>query len=348
MAIGYQLKDTVVTLDELILDANNYRLRNGHIHEEMSDKDMESETVQSEIKKLLAKQKLGELKESIKQNGFLEVDRIVVRKSNYSDNFIVIEGNRRTAAFKALMKDHKESRVRLNEKLINKSNQISVVLISGTSEQIKSYSSTLMGIRHVSGPKTWRGIQSAELIYNLIKEGKSPTQIGAMLGISAMDVNRRLRGYLAYNQMANELKVEMKTNFYTLLLEFLPIRNSVGKEWLGWNEKENKFENKKRLNRLYKAFISKTPNTKPEISNPDDARLFLKAISIEKYRLQIDEDESLLDLGTIDDGKSISKILNDFDKFMSNLNKTAFTADEVDLMKSILKSIEGKLGGERD
>ncbi|WP_157896383.1 hypothetical protein, partial [Vibrio coralliirubri] len=150
-----------------------------------------------------------------------------------------------------------------------------------------------------------------------------------MLGISTMDVNRRLRGYLAYNQMASEYKLEMKTNFYTLLLEFLPIRNSIGRTWLKWNETNNKFDNEKNLKRLYKAFYQQQGYIKPEISNPDDARLFLKAISIEKYKVKIENNESILDMGTIDDEQDISKVLKEFDKFMSNLRKENFNASEI-------------------
>ena len=36
----------------------------------------------------------------------------------------------------------------------------------------------------------------------------------------------------------------VKTNHYTLLLEFLPMRNSVGKDWLGWDENKLEFVNK--------------------------------------------------------------------------------------------------------
>ncbi|WP_261881415.1 ParB N-terminal domain-containing protein [Vibrio coralliirubri] len=151
MTIGYQLKDIAVEIDDLILDANNYRLRNGHEHEEVSDSKMETDNMQKEVQRLLAKQKLGDLKESIKQNGFLEVDRIVVRQSSASQKLIVIEGNRRTAAFKSLILDDKEHRLQLGENLKKKSKDINVVLISGSPEQIASYSSTLMGIRHVSG-----------------------------------------------------------------------------------------------------------------------------------------------------------------------------------------------------
>lgn len=346
MALGFRLRDRLVSLDELVLDANNYRLTFENDGNKYSDKEAESEKVQEETQKKLVKEKLSELKDSIQENGFLEVDRIVVRKSEFSEKYIVIEGNRRTAAFKALIKDNKKPGVDLKKEILQKSRGINVVEIIGSKEEINNYAATLMGIRHVSGPKKWPGIQSARLIYDLKISGKSTKQIGALLGISSVDANRRLRGFLAYKQMREDKKYNalVKTNHYTLLLEFLPMKNSTGKDWLEWSERDLKFKNEDNRNRLFTALTKPLSDGKPEINNPDNARMFLKALSIEHLRVKIENGTKLFDLGPIIDEKSVVKEIKDFEKFLSRFDDQDVSTEVIDSLNVIYKKIEKVLG----
>lgn len=348
MSLGLKLKDRLVELDDLILDANNYRLNFENDGVSYLDKEAETEEIQSATQRKLVKEKLSDLKNSILENGFLEVDRIVVRKSDNSNRFIVIEGNRRTAALKALIKEHKDSKINLTSELLNKSTAISVVEIIGSREEIESYAATLMGIRHVSGPKKWPGIQSARLIYDLRKKGKKIGQIGALLGISAMDANRRLRGFLAYKQMREDsaFKSLVRKNHYTLLLEFLPMRNSIGKEWLGWDESKLEFANSANRKRLYSALTIPLENGKAEISNPDDARLFLKALGIGSLKKQLEGDgeeyTTLQDLGPIAGEHDTIKIITNFYKFLDRIDSSASAEIKSELRK-VASRVEGVL-----
>ncbi len=340
MSLGFRLKDRLVGLDDLVLDANNYRLNFQNDGEKYTDQEAESNEIQEITQKKLVKQKLSDLKESILENGFLEVDRIVVRKSDNSNNFIVIEGNRRTAAFKALIKEHNASKIDLSSELLKKSKAINVVEIIGSKEEIERYAATLMGIRHVSGPKKWPGIQSARLIYDLKSKGKKISQIGALLGISTMDANRRLRGFLAYKQMREDasFKSLVKTNHYTLFLEFLPMRNSVGKEWLGWDEGKLEFTNDTNRKRLYTALTKPLASGKVEISNPDDARLFLKALCIPGLRAKLEGEGTLHELGPIVDEHSSIRIITDFHRFLNRLDTNS--SEEI---KGALKLVESSI-----
>jgi hypothetical protein len=346
MSIGFKLRDRLVSLDDLILDANNYRLSFEHDGKQYSDKEAETTEIQLDTHKKLVKEKLADLKDSILENGFLEVDRIVVRQSENSKKFIVIEGNRRTAAFKALINESVNNKRALTGDLKNKANSINVIEITGDRDDIDRYAATLMGIRHVSGPKKWPGIQSARLIYDLKKKGKQISQIGALLGISGMDANRRLRGFLAYKQMREDkvYKSLVKKKHYTLLLEFLPIRNSTGKDWLDWNENKLKFENSDNRKRLYQALTKPLENGKAEVSNPDDARLFLKALSIESFKAEIEKNEiSIHQFGPIVDKHNSKKIIEDFEKFLDRLDSSCSTETKQSL-RNVKASIDKIVG----
>ena len=210
-----ETEDIRVSLEQLVLDPNNYRLADEK--EESRIADIDAEALQGETLTRLKKQRLGELKDSILNNGFLEMERIVVRllqtevnveeEDRKKKKYIVVEGNRRTAALKSIQEDYTEKveedgtikyKTGLSEKLINKFSSINVQFIEGNEKQIQDYSATLMGIRHVAGPKKWEGFQSAKLINDLFYEGRSFTEIGNLIGITNREVGRRFRGYQAF------------------------------------------------------------------------------------------------------------------------------------------------------
>lgn len=298
MSISLRLDDIVVNVRQLMLDPNNYRLAyDSQVTTVYSDSEVIEE--QEKIERKLAKEKLSDLRDSILENGFLEIDRIVVRELQgfEKEKYLVVEGNRRTAALKSLLEDHEDGFLKLDNALLEKLNSINVVLINSINlDEIQNYSNTLMGIRHVSGPKKWTGMQSAKLICDLFKQDKSATQIGALLGISAIEANRRRRGYLAYSQMATDPNYGryVKNKHYTLLLEF--ISKKYIRDWLGWKDDKKITKNKEIV---YSHIAQNDDGEKPEISNPTQAREFVKAIGIPRYQLQIEKGKKFSQLGPI-------------------------------------------------
>lgn len=317
MSVSLKLENIAVDLNQLMLDPNNYRLSYDTVDKYSNDDDVVE--MQDQIEKKLSKEKLSDLIDSILTNGFLEVDRIVVRKlKNAKGKYLVVEGNRRTAALKSLLQDHNDGFITLSETLLDKISSLGVVLINAIDEdEIKNYQHTLMGVRHVSGPKKWTGMQSAKLICDLIEQNKTPTQIGALLGISAIEANRRMRGYLAYRQLDNDGKYgdHIKSKHYALLLEFMS--KSEIRNWLKWSD-EKMITSKKHRHILY-SHIVKMPNMDDvEIKNPSQAREFCKAISIPKFREQIEKNFMLSTLGPITD--SIEEQDAEIKQFSSFLN----------------------------
>ena len=69
-----------------------------------------SESAQKETMRLLKAESLSELIKSIKSNGFLPIERIVVSPHGEDGFYLVIEGNRRVAALKMIQRQ-KISRV---------------------------------------------------------------------------------------------------------------------------------------------------------------------------------------------------------------------------------------------
>lgn len=158
-----QTKEITVGLAQLMLDPNNYRLNKGEDERDYTDDEILE--VQSEVQQKLISENISDLETSILKNGFLEVDKIVVKElrntSTQTDykNYVVIEGNRRTAAFKSVIGEfYIEDEDRFQEgfpkALQEKYKNINVILVEGSEAEIKDYSQRLMGIRHVSGLST--------------------------------------------------------------------------------------------------------------------------------------------------------------------------------------------------
>jgi len=337
-----ELIDLKLSLSQLLLDPSNYRLDYDRNIRSYDDDEIIEQQIQTQ--KRLEKERLGELRESMIQNGFLEMDRIVVRELQSNDNpnlYVVVEGNRRAAAFKGLIEDYHEGLIDLPDSLVEKSESISVICISGSPDDISNYSAGLMGIRHVSGPKKWTGYQSARLINELYNTNKSFDYIGSLLGISANDAERRMNGYRAFLQMRNDNDYgeKTKTKHYTLLLEFLA-QKKVGRDWLEWDDEELQFNNKVNLNRLYSA-ITSVDNQRPEINNPTNARDFLNHLEIDEDRKKIEEGVRLQDLMSPHDiNVSISKQLTDFLKLVSTLDSQNLDEEELNYLNSILSSVQ--------
>ncbi|MGR6832002.1 ParB/Srx family N-terminal domain-containing protein [Aliivibrio wodanis] len=336
-------RDISVSLEQLVLDPNNYRLL-GEKESKLVE-DSKAESFQASTLEKLESQRLGELKDSIRIHGFLEMERIVIRELNtpknklldeYDQNkkYLVVEGNRRTAALKSLKKTADTS---LKEKL----NDLNTILIEGSEKEIKVYSATLMGIRHVSGAKKWDGFQSAKLISDLVNEGKTYTQIGEILGITNREAGRRYRGFRAFQQMKNSsFKENVEARHYGLLLEFLS-PSKKGRDWLRWNDTTFQFEDQKKLEIVYKA-ITTDSNGNLEIKNPTHARKFVTLLGT-KYSIDLEKGVSIHELPDPEDLKESGK-LQRIKKFISFIETNSFNTEEMEHLNDLMASLNDKLG----
>ena len=256
--------EIIVSLDQLLLDPNNYRLNTGEDSIEYGSDEIKD--LQSETLKKLVRKNLSELESSILLNGFLEVDKIVVKKlSDDSElpKYLVVEGNRRTAAFKSLMLNNFDSsRGRYNEyfpeDLIEKSTSINVILIKGSEEEIGDYARRLMGIRHVSGPKQWGAYQSSRLIYDMICSGQDNRGVGDLLGMRPKEIEKKFNAYCAFHQMRNHPTYGQyaDTGLFSLFVDAVGTDGYFRNDWLGWDVDEHKFKNNRALERYYSSIVS--------------------------------------------------------------------------------------------
>lgn len=153
-------------IKNLYLDPNNYRFVDDLNYEKVGDENLQDEKIQHRTRGLIEgtkREKIKDLIDSFKANGYLKVDVIQLR--GLGDNhFLVIEGNRRVAALKCLQEDYENGLPigKLDPRIFaNVPSEI-------TEEKDGLNNLIVMGLKHISGNKKWAAINQAQLIYDYL------------------------------------------------------------------------------------------------------------------------------------------------------------------------------------
>jgi hypothetical protein len=288
-----------VTPAQLLLDPNNYRFHDLQGYNEVKKRSRYQEPgVQQQALKLLRETTafdLGSLKDSIRTNGYIPVEQIVVVP--YDDDeqpnkrYLVIEGNRRAAALKILLEESTSGAVDLMDKVKESLEEVSVVVLKGDEDDIQSYQRTLMAIRHVAGIREWGPYQQAKLVVEMFEdEGASLGAVAQKIGISSREVARRYRASKALKQMEEDEEFSdfAEPRLYVFFHE--AVSQPKVREWLGFNNETYKAENDD-ARRLFFELLSprevdgeKRP---PKLTNANQQVRQLKEIVSKQYPLEV-------------------------------------------------------------
>ena len=249
------LESAEVSLSRLLLDPNNYRFQDGRSFVAVHADRYAETTVQDRAFSLLKQEpSLKDLKNSIEKNGFIPVERVVVREYAQAPGaYLVIEGNRRVAALKWIH-DDADAGVEVSQELLDMLEAVPV-LVAPADADVGFYES-LMGIRHVSGIKAWGGYQAASLVVTMREEHDlSAQETAERLGLSVQDANRRYRARKVLAQMEEDEQYgdQATGSLYPVFEEALsgrPLR-----EWLGWNVDALRFEDSANLEEFYQLLV---------------------------------------------------------------------------------------------
>ena len=224
--------EATLSLDALLLDPNNYRFQDDPEFVTAAESRFHEETVQDSAYQRLHDNGLVQLKKSIVKNGYLPVERVIVRPyASDTTKYVVIEGNRRVAALRWIRRDHEAGVDIPNEVLATLGGVPAIVVPS--SDDDPAFAEALMGVRHVSGIKQWGGYQRAKLVAVLRDDrGLESGEIADRLGMTVQEVNRRYKAFRALQQMqghetfAEASRPEMYPIFHEALGHDLPPKTS--------------------------------------------------------------------------------------------------------------------------
>lgn len=234
-------------LNRLLLDPNNYRFIDHPDYKKIDDSQVSDIRIQQRTYNLLVgkfNENITDLISSFKKNGILKLDPIQVKA--IGDNYIVVEGNRRTAALKYLYEEYKRGN---DVGILTEIDFKSIEIVETDGDEMQHL--ITMGLYHISGKKRWSPVNQAQLIHDLIyKYGQQEKDICDSLSISKHILRRSLRT-LALIELykKSDYGDQFETNKYSIFEEI--IKKIEMKSWLQWNDDELKPDNIENQDRLF-------------------------------------------------------------------------------------------------
>lgn len=258
--------EAFVSIDQLLLDPNNFRFQDEPDYVRAASDRFADSTVQERATKRIRTEGLTELKNSIVSNGYLSVERLVVRHYKDDENgvplYLVLEGNRRAASLKWIREDN-EAGVDIPASVLAVLDAVPVIVTDSDDGEVTYLA--IMGIRHVGGIKQWGGYQRAKLVGQLRDVyDLDTTEVADRLGLTKHEVNRRYRALKALQQMEDDEDFGdfAGPNMYPLFHEAVSL--PAVRDWLGWDDANATFQSAETLRQFYMLITPYTDDSDEE------------------------------------------------------------------------------------
>lgn len=245
-ALSRTLAPIDVPLRQIYLDPNNPRFT--YTESPMtSDADIPNQSVQDRVLDNLRQNfDLDSLRMSMEANGFLPIDRVVVRRLS-DTTYVVLEGNRRIAAAKTVAALEGKS-TDVDPSVFESLSSIACLLYTGQDDDAAWI---FQGIRHIQGILDWSPYHKARLLVDQMQdEDLTLTEVGKRFGLTPHGAGQWVRGYNAFKQAREESDYinEIEHRSYTYFQELFSRSSSSLRDWLGWNDTAYRFEDLINLN----------------------------------------------------------------------------------------------------
>lgn len=269
-------------LNRLLLDPNNYRFIDRPEYKPVSDGQIAESRIQQRTAEFLKgrnNENIEDLINSFKTNGVLRQDPIQVRP--LGDNYVVIEGNRRTATLKYLYEQFQKG---MDVGVLTESDFKSVELIE-LQGQDRRHELIAMGLNHISGKRRWSPVNQTRLIRDLLEEcGMTEDEICNALGITKHYLRRSMRTLaLIERYKGSDYGDQFQTDKYSIFEEI--IKNTALKNWLGWNDDLRAPSRLDREERLF-SWISVTERVQRDEETGDEQITKLEPIVTKSHEIR--------------------------------------------------------------
>ena len=259
------LKEETVSHENLLLDPNNPRLFE-NFEENVEIPDDQAEEKQEFLLTLFTSKNRSEFTDiadvmnSMKQIGFVGIHNVIVREIEDTGKYIVVEGNRRLASIKTLLREHEEAlpgspqRIDDEAKVESlKSIKVQVLQVAGKSEQeIKESIRTILGLGHIGGALEWGPLAKGNNIHKeymkllaedaeFLWDPKRGAEIADILAIGRSKVKQSLVDYLCWLQIG-EITSDVKAHHYSLISACVSNSNLKAHGYISINEKTFELE----------------------------------------------------------------------------------------------------------
>ena len=157
--LSSDLKPIEISLDSIFLDPNNPRFT-GAKWTYVSDGEIDNDTIQDSCrKKLLDEFGVEKLRRNMEQNGYLPIDRVIVREFK-KDKYVVLEGNRRICAARLTANYNLEGGI-IDDGILKTFKTIPCLQYVGADTQAAW---VFQGLRHITGIADWSAFNKSKLL----------------------------------------------------------------------------------------------------------------------------------------------------------------------------------------
>ena len=248
-----------VSLSRLYLDPNNFRFVDHSEYRPVPPQRVFDADVQRRTTNIVLgrqQENVRDLVASIKANGWLDIDPILVQRVD-PGRFLVVEGNRRVATLKYLQRRHEEGVVDLGKLDSTRFSELPVVLYRDAGDRDRL---VMMGLHHISGKRRWPAINRARAMEQLLPHFDNDADaVCRALGVSKREFNlsvRTLALVKAYKD--SDYGDQLQSDQYNLFREVL--KSEEMRTWLGWDHTQRAAANQSNLNRLF-SWMSREAET---------------------------------------------------------------------------------------
>jgi hypothetical protein len=240
-----ELKPVSLPIESIFLDPNNPRFY-GTDWQFVADERITDPLVQAEVQQRLTKLGLEGLQMSIEANGYLPIDRVVVREFG-PQQYVVLEGNRRICATKQII-EAQRSGATVSKEVFESLRKIPTLQYTGSDEDAAWI---FQGIRHITSIREWSSYSKAKLLVDEMTEHSlSLSAVGKRFGLTPHGAGQWVRGYKAFMQAkeASDYIKEVDERAYPYFQELFSRSSVAVREWMEWNEPEHRFDNALKFN----------------------------------------------------------------------------------------------------
>jgi hypothetical protein len=223
------------------LDPNNPRFASTGA-DVVPDKMIENPQIQEAIQqRLVSGFDVDRLRMNMEVNGYLPIDRIIVR-SFAKDKYVVLEGNRRLCAAK-MISDVASDGSDVSREVKESLKELPCLLYTGSNPRAAWL---FQGIRHITGLVEWSSFNKAKLLVEQMEEDQlSLRDVGKRFGLTQFGAGQWMRGYYAYKQAREESDYvnEVGDESYPYFQELFSRSSAQVRDWMEWDEAIMKFSN---------------------------------------------------------------------------------------------------------
>jgi hypothetical protein len=245
-AIYQDLEPLALPLASIFLDPNNPRFV-GPNWQRIEDGDIDLEQIQENVRvQLVRSYGIDKLRMNMEINGYLPIDRVVVRKFK-PGRYVVLEGNRRICAAKMITPVGMDGTA-VSVEVLSSLREIPCLEYVG-SEQDAAW--IFQGLRHIVGIAEWSAYSKAHLLVEQMeRESLTLTDAGRRFGLTPFGAGQWVRGYYAFKQAREESDyiTEVDERSYPYFQELFSKSSIRVREWMGWNGQTYKFTDPLKFN----------------------------------------------------------------------------------------------------